>query len=73
MKKIKVSSLILAFTMLPVLLPDGIVSMLGIENRSMLLIRGLDLVILLFLMIKKNSKISFPFIMLFVIYCTIIF
>lgn len=73
MKKIKVSLLILVFTMLPVLLPDGIVSMLHIENRSMLLIRGLDLVILLFLMIKKNSKISFPFIMLSAIYCTIIF
>lgn len=73
MRKVKISSIILIITMFPLLIPDGIVSMIGIQNNIMLLVRGLDLMFLFFLIFKKKKKVSFPFIVLSAIYLTILF
>lgn len=72
MNKVKISTIVFWLTMFPLLLPDGILYMIGIENRTMLLIRGLDLLVILCLIIIRWEKPSFPFVMISAVYFTII-
>lgn len=73
MIKVQKSSIIMLITFIPLLLPDGFYSLLGIPMKARLIFWGLDLVFLFFLLFKRKANLSMQFILLMLIYATIFY
>lgn len=73
MGKIRTTTVLMLTTFLPLLLPEGIWEGIGIPMKLRLIIWGLDWVFVFILLFRKRQKPSMPFIILMLIYSTIIY
>lgn len=73
MGKIRASTIFMLITFFPLLLPEGVWVGIGTPMKLRLIIWGLDLIFLFFLLFRKKQNPSVPFVILILIYSTIVY